>query len=153
MFPFKKYSDRLLRHPESYQARKFLPVIRSMARDAKKEEANNSTITFAQFVRYLLKTEPLNYDPHWRPAALNCAVCSSSVLTRRNRVTLIKMGKNAALNNSFRIKLPRLNAASSIKEDAQKILRTQLSSKEIHLLAEKYITDLTLFGYKSEIFW
>lgn len=72
--PFRRlvsaYRDRLVKNPDSFQARKFNPLIRG----------ENSTIppTFPQFVRFLLSTPPAEYDPHWTPFWLHCSPCSVS---------------------------------------------------------------------------
>ena len=51
-------SDRLIDHPRSWQARKYIPQIL-------KTSNSNGTLTFSSFIQYLIKTLPEFYDSHW----------------------------------------------------------------------------------------
>lgn len=76
--------DRLIRHPESFQATHFIPKIRkhsaSPAVSAKVAlSPTNSTQpppTFRQFIQFLLATPVSSYDAHWFPYWLQCTPCS-----------------------------------------------------------------------------
>lgn len=55
---FYYYSDRLIDHPHSWQARKYIPEIL-------KTSNSNGTLTFSSFIQYLIKISPEFYDSHW----------------------------------------------------------------------------------------
>ena len=42
------------------------------------DESKGDNVTFEQFVRYLDDTNPIIYDPHWRPTSLMCHPCQIS---------------------------------------------------------------------------
>ena len=58
-------SDRLIDHPDSWQARKFVPQILKMSN-------TNGTLTFIDFVQYLIGTSPEEFDSHWARIADHC---------------------------------------------------------------------------------
>ena len=64
LFPFVD-SDRLIDHPDSWQARKFVPQILKMSN-------TNGTLTFGDFVQYLIGTSPEEFDSHWARITDHC---------------------------------------------------------------------------------
>ncbi|XP_059089892.1 carbohydrate sulfotransferase 11-like [Tigriopus californicus] len=66
------FNDRIIGDPQSYQSRKFVPLIK------KKLELQlnpKRALQFRHFVAYLLSTPTRLYDPHWSPMWLHCAPC------------------------------------------------------------------------------
>jgi len=94
----------------SYQARKL----------------GHSTRSFAQFSHILAESSPLDYDPHWRPTSLLCAICSPLMVEKA------RIWKVEELSKTF----PRLNV---MKKRRQRHLEEELR--------EKYRLDLNLLNY------
>ena len=84
IYPLLFTRDRLIHHPESFQAKKFIPLIRRLTASPAvsatvARSGPNSTEpppTFKQFVQFLLATPVMGYDPHWFPYWLTCSPCS-----------------------------------------------------------------------------
>ena len=56
------FRDRLIKNPDSWQARKFVPLIM---------KGKNETLTFPDFVNFILRN-PENLDSHWIPWTQHC---------------------------------------------------------------------------------
>ena len=56
------FRDRLIKNPDSWQARKFVPLIM---------KGKNGTLTFPDFVNFITKN-PDNLDSHWIPWTQHC---------------------------------------------------------------------------------
>ena len=56
------FRNRLIENPDSWQARKFVPLIM---------KGRNETLTFSDFVNFILKN-PEDLDSHWVPWSQHC---------------------------------------------------------------------------------
>lgn len=119
------------------------------------EVAPDMIPTFAEFVMYLLKTDPLKYNPHFTPYSLMCQPCI---------VEYDFIGRLESFNEDRRHLFQQLNWTSPGSVDYNSWLHnkqshtkyteyfSQLTKEQVRQLYYKYFYDFELFDYSPELF-
>ncbi|KAK7071182.1 hypothetical protein SK128_010847 [Halocaridina rubra] len=143
----------------SWQREHFGPKILAITRpDLKESEMRvNGSLSvipsFAEFVRYLLKTPLDHYDPHWAPYWKHCVPCAlryhaigkSETKSQDARFIL----EDSGLARKVDVKILQENAHEG-RGDTEKLMLSYYSTiglRHLESLYRKYKVDFYLFGY------
>ncbi|KAK7080896.1 hypothetical protein SK128_016037 [Halocaridina rubra] len=156
------YRDRIedTSHP-SWQGSHYAPLILQYSRGktfAKNEMYYaNKTIkivpTFDEFIRYLVKTKPATYDPHWMPITLQCSVCNINYTHIIHTETFIDdvryILRETGLNQKIDASLLTLNAHKG-KGNTGDLMMTYYSTVKppsLQKIIDIYKDDFVYFDY------
>ena len=128
--------------------------------DKRMEDANVESVyskepTFPEFVDYLLHTDPMEYDEHWRPVALHCHVCQFHFdyiikyehFEEEINFLVEMLQEGGRLPQSFHLTWE--NRGGTDKDTTIRYLK-QVSKEQIMQLFDKYRLDFLYFGYNTE---
>lgn len=111
--------------------------------------------TFEEFVDYLINTEVVDYDEHWKPMWLQCHVCDLEYdyiikyesFQEENDYLLHLMKERKHLPEQFGVKWE--NKGGTDKATTLQYL-SKISEHKLWLLYAKYQLDFKFFGYTME---
>ena len=134
------YSDRLIDHPNSWQARKYIPMI-------VRTSSINGTITFNDFVQFLIQTSPEEYDSHWarikdhcQPELIHYDALINMETLEYDMMDIFNVTDTDDLFTDN-------NYTRSTNEELTKAYFQDITRKDTELLFEIYKDDFLFFNY------
>lgn len=130
------YSDRLVRNPGSWQAKKFIPEIL--------KNDSNQDLTFAKFIQFLVKTPIEKFDTHWMPISRHCL----PKLINYDLILKVENLSDDYLKRIFGIEILKNDYdQKKINQNVSQKYFQQLTKTQISKLYEIYQDDFLFFNY------
>ena len=148
------YKDKIVASSDSYlgglHARRIKKRYRDVNATTRSQPSGN--VTFAEFVRYVLKTKPRHMDPHWRDYGRLCDPC---------RVHYDYVARVETLGSDSKAILPRFSATGvmpvlhlrqrtepySLQHGKIISLIGSIPAGDVRRLLHLYRRDFEMFGY------
>lgn len=142
------YRDKMLQPDEECYQQEVLAVVKENVR---KDQNDNSTIKFDEFVKFLLVLDPLTMDRHWMPIYYLCQPCYVKFDYIAKVETMDTDGMNIFYNmNASEHEVPVLNTNTKKSErDPIGYLKyfKNVSYEDYQALIKLYERDFALWGY------
>nr|XP_040572016.1 carbohydrate sulfotransferase 14-like [Lepeophtheirus salmonis]XP_040572017.1 carbohydrate sulfotransferase 14-like [Lepeophtheirus salmonis] len=148
------YRDRIKNNPDSFQGRKFIPLIHNQV---KNQVTIDRIPSFNDFVQYIVNGNSISIDSHWTPYSLQCDPCSikyDAIIkteTMMKDFTYIQTKKNLTKEISL-FERHRINRSEKEEFTATKKYLSQLENQLFYKLLAHYQQDFLLFDYDPFLF-